>query len=139
MIAIVFMLQGTLLLLYESISIVCKCISHLFHMYHHLSALYQGVPMSSTLNKRMLHLYIGSWHYRKDWLCVQAYLIPKFKEWVRSIVSDQGNIDTKPSISTKEPQASEAATAAATAAAAAASEVAAAIRDLAHARAKGLL
>jgi uncharacterized protein YicC (UPF0701 family) len=63
-------------------------------------------------------------------------LIPKFKEWVRSIVSDQGDIDTKPSISTKEPQASEAATAAATAAAAAASEVAAAIRDLAHARAK---
>jgi hypothetical protein len=66
-------------------------------------------------------------------------LIPKFKEWVRSIVSDQGNIDNKPSISAKEPQASEAATAAATAAAAAASEVAAAIRDLAHARAKGLL
>lgn len=66
-------------------------------------------------------------------------MIPKFKEWVRSIVADQGNIDTKPSISTKEPQASEAATAAATAAAAAASEVAAAIRDLAHARAKGLL
>lgn len=66
----------------------------------------------------------------------KAYLIPKFKEWVRSIVADQGNIDTKPSISTKEPQASEAATAAATAAAAAASEVAAAIRDLAHARAK---
>jgi len=54
-------------------------------------------------------------------------------------VADEGNIDTKPSISTKEPQASEAATAAATAAAAAASEVAAAIRDLAHARAKGLL
>lgn len=66
----------------------------------------------------------------------KAYLIPKFKEWVRSIVADEGNIDTKPSISTKEPQASEAATAAATAAAAAASEVAAAIRDLAHARAK---
>ncbi len=58
---------------------------------------------------------------------------------MRSIVSDQGNIDTQTSISTKEPQASEAATAAATAAAAAASEVAAAIQDLAHARAKGLL
>ncbi|KAG0571936.1 hypothetical protein KC19_VG055300 [Ceratodon purpureus] len=69
----------------------------------------------------------------------KAYILPKFKSWVRSILLDDGETDKKISPHTEglpvEPPVNEAALAD-NAAAAAASEVAAAMREFSHARAK---
>lgn len=80
--------------------------------------------------------------YSLSLLCssIQAYILPKFKSWVRSILLDDGETDKKISPHTEglpvEPPVNEAALAG-NAAAAAASEVAAAMREFSHARAKG--
>lgn len=75
----------------------------------------------------------------KGVICLQVYLIPKFKEWVRSILLEGETDAAIASIKGQnhfDPPVNDAATAA-TAAAAAASEVASAMRELAHARVKG--
>lgn len=75
-------------------------------------------------------------------LCLQAYLLPKFKSWVRSVLAEESETDKKVSppspAPSAEPPVNEAALAA-NAAAAAASEVAAAMREFSQSRVKGKL
>lgn len=98
----------------------------------HASSLVQEVFIHNNWSKE----------YSLSLLCssVQAYLLPKFKSWVRSILLEDSETDKKISPPTEglpvEPPVNEAALAA-NAAASAASEVAAAMREFSHARAKG--
>jgi hypothetical protein len=58
--------------------------------------------MNNILNEKH-SIYILNPNITKGLIMCIGILIPKLKEWVWNIVLDQGNIDFKPLISTKEP------------------------------------
>lgn len=95
----------------------------------------------------LLHAFMWGWHRKvvlwqsaSLFLSLQVYLLPKFKAWVRSILTEENDTDKKVSPSSPglpaEAPVNETALAA-NAAAAAASEVAAAMREFSNSRVKG--